>query len=388
MMRLRHVCLSLVSVASLLTAATFSSPADSNLWGKFETTVQGSQVLHQEFELTRRVTTGYAESFSHHQITLDISQGKWRQEFMGLEEDRTRIYDGQQLYEVDPQGTEYARLSSKAKDEVLPAPYDTKIDWRKAKEIQTLPCGFSSKDRPCVIIEAPIKPWVRPGTPGNQITMKDGTAKVMIDTETGGWLRCQIVATVEGDSTSQWVLTYNIKQMSQGASPDASLFKLPDNLHEVKEFARWDENRIRKELGGKSAPDLQITDIQGNPISLAKLQGRTVLLDFWTTWCPPCQSDASSLEKLNQKYGKGNLAIIGISVNEDREIVEKYLKKHPHSYPVVLSSENQIPRAYRISVFPTYLIISPDGTLISAQQGDQGFGKLRKDLEKAGMSIE
>ena len=103
---------------------------------------------------------------------------------------------------------------------------------------------------------------------------------------------------------------------------------------------------------------------------------------------PPCQSDASSIEKLNQKFGNKNLAIIGVSVDEDRATVENYLKKHPHSYPVVLSSENRLSPPYQIGIFPTYLIISPEGTLVTAEQGDQGFAKLRKDLERAGMNIE
>jgi thiol-disulfide isomerase/thioredoxin len=141
-------------------------------------------------------------------------------------------------------------------------------------------------------------------------------------------------------------------------------------------------------LAGKLAPELQVTDIQGKAISLAELKGKTVLLDFWTTWCPPCQADAPSINKLNQKYGDKNLAIVGISVSEEREIVEKYLKKHLHSYPVVLSSENEMPRPYQIGVFPTYLIISPDGTLITAEEGDKGFGKLRKELQKAGLETE
>jgi hypothetical protein len=75
-------------------------------------------------------------------------------------------------------------------------------------------------------------------------------------------------------------------------------------------------------------------------------------------------------------------------VGEDRTIVEKYLQKHPHSYPVVLSSENQMPRPYEIGVFPTYLIIGSDGTLMTAEEGDKGFAKLRKELEKAGMETE
>jgi thiol-disulfide isomerase/thioredoxin len=114
----------------------------------------------------------------------------------------------------------------------------------------------------------------------------------------------------------------------------------------------------------------------------ASPKGKTVLLDFWTTWCPPCQADASSIEKLNQKFGNKNLAIIGISVDEDRAIVEKYLKKHPHSFPVVLSSENQMLRAYQIRVLPTYMIIRPDGTFMTTEEGDKGFGKLRKTCKK------
>jgi hypothetical protein len=65
--------------------------------------------------------------------------------------------------------------------------------------------------------------------------------------------------------------------------------------------------------------------------------------------------------------------IIGISVDEERETVEKYLKKHPHSFPVVLSSENPLPRPYQIGVFPTYIVIGADGTLISAEEGIKGL---------------
>jgi len=80
--------------------------------------------------------------------------------------------------------------------------------------------------------------------------------------------------------------------------------------------------------------------------------------------------------------------IVAISVSEEREIVEQFLKKHPHSFPVVLTSENEMPRPYQIGIFPTYMVIAPDGTLATAVEGDQGFGDLRKFLEKAGMEIE
>ena len=128
--------------------------------------------------------------------------------------------------------------------------------------------------------------------------------------------------------------------------------------------------------------------MSGNPVSLAAFRGRTVLLDFWTTWCPPCRADGPALEKLNQKYGKKELAILGVSVDEDRRIVEKFLKENRKTYPVVLTTENEMPRPYQIGIFPTYLVIDQDGNVASAAQGDQGFGDLRKLLRKAGMETE
>src|ERR1700722_13444797 len=369
----------------------FSVTPTSDLWSKFGEVQQGTRALHQEFEVTRHVKQGYVDEVSRFQITLDFSQSKWREQPVGGEGEQIRVFDGHDLFVFESGGTEYARPKVNVdKDKPLPEPYDTKLDWNKMKEVQRFPCGFSGKDHTCVIIEAPIKPWLRPGSPGGVIRMNDGVIQVMADTETGIWLRVHVSAS-DGyamGSAPQWDVFFNSKQMSYGAAPELALFKLPEGLKEVSDLAGWNEDRFKKELAGKPAPGLKAADIHGAPISLAQLKGKTVLLDFSTTWCPPCQSDASSLEQLNKKFGSKNLAIIGVSVNEDRATVENYLKKPPRSYPVVLSSENRLPAPYQIGVFPTYLIVSPEGTMVTAEQGDKGFAKLRKDLEKAGMNIE
>lgn len=376
-----------VALIALSAVAVAGDEAPSALWAKFEAIRQGERNLHQEFEVTFNLSSGSRQELSRQEIVIDVAQNKWREHAVGGSSNLTRIFDGQDVFLLDADGTEYKKANH-SKDEALPEPYATKVDWGKAKELQQLPCGFAGKDHVCVIIEAPVKPWARPSTPGDVTTMINGTIRIMIDTETGVWLRTQMSATVAtplGDNQVQ--LAYTIKQMGYGAAPDPALFKVPDGVKEVKDLTFWDETRIKKELAGKPAPELNVTDIQGKPVSLSDLKGKTVLLDFWTTWCPPCQADAPSIEKLSQKYGN-NLQVIGISVSEDRETVEKYLKKHPHDFPIVLSSENLLPRTYQIQVFPTYLVISPDGTLVTAEQGDQGFGRLRKSLEKAGMQTE
>jgi thiol-disulfide isomerase/thioredoxin len=386
----RLMCLSMLAGAWVSVPGALAVTPTSDLWSKFETVQQGTRVLHQEFDVMRHIRAGYVDKVSRFQVILDFSQGKWREQPLGGEGEQIHVFDGHDLFVFESGGAEYARPKVTIdRDKPLPEPYDAKLDWNKMKEVQRLPCGFSGKDHTCVIFEAPIKPWLRPNTPGDVIRMTDGVIRVMADTETGIWLRVHVSSSIGNDmGASQLEVNYNIKQMSYGAASDMALFKLPEGSQEVNDLTRWNEDRFKKELAGKPAPGLQATDIHGAPVSLADLKGKTVLLDFWTTWCPPCQSDASSLEKLNQKFGNKNLAIVGVSVDEDRATVENYLKKHPHSYPVVLSSENRLSPPYQIRIFPTYLIISPEGTLVTAEQGDQGFARLRKDLERAGMNIE
>ena len=80
--------------------------------------------------------------------------------------------------------------------------------------------------------------------------------------------------------------------------------------------------------------------------------------------------------------------IVSFSVNEDRAVVEEFLRHHPHKFPVVLTSENDMPRPYQVDAFPTYIIIGPDSTVGSAVEGDQGFAQIQKLLKKAGMEAE
>lgn len=384
------MCIFVLAGGSVSVLGAPAATPTNDLWRKFETVQQSTNVLHQQFDVMQDLRAGLIDHVSRFQIDLNFSQGKWREQPLGHNGDQISVFDGNDVVVFEPGATEYIRPHQTAdKNKPLPEPYNTKFDWNKMKEVQQLPCGFAGKDHPCVIIEGPIKPWARTNGLGSIIQMTDGVVRIMVDTETGIWLRVHITASVEGDpGPEQWELNYNIKHMNFGSAPDGALFRQPEGSHEVEKLRPWDEDRIKKELVGKQAPGLQATDIHGAALSLAQLKGKTVLLDFWTTWCPACQLDAPSIEKLNQKYGNKNLAIIAISVDEDLSTVESYLKKHPHSYPVLLSTENHLLPPYQVGVFPTYLIISPEGMLMTAEQGDKGFGKLRGDLEKAGMSTE
>jgi thiol-disulfide isomerase/thioredoxin len=382
------------SIAALLLVAVNArgQSTASTVWEDLKAKREALPGLHQEFEVTRKYETARTTQSSKVGVVVDMSGKKWRERFVSGAGDRIRIFDGQDILLLEEGGDEYARTKRKSKgDDPAPEPYGSiELDWTKGKQLDGVPCGFGENDHSCVLLQAPVKAQIRLGASSQVTRILGGVAQLAIDTQTGMLVQYRSRVTIENPRTDYAMeVSYSLKRMSFGKVLEPDLFQLPDTAsHEVKELSAWSVSRIKKQLVGKLAPGLEATDIQANPISLSALKGKTVLLDFWTTWCPPCRADAPELDKLYAKYGGKDLAIVGISVNEDRQIVEKFLKEHPHQFPIVLTSENEMPRPYQVGAFPTYIVIASDGTLASVADGDQGFGELRKFLKKAGMDTE
>jgi len=220
--------------------------------------------------------------------------------------------------------------------------------------------------------------------------MLQGSARIFLDTETGLLLSLRTVEVIENQRGGyQSDVSYLLQRMRYGKPADPSIFQLPSNdMREVKELSRWSAAKIKKQLSGKPAPELAARDLQGKPVALSAFKGKTILLDFWTTWCAPCRADGPALDKLYRRYSEQDLMIVGISVSEERAIVEKFLSEHPHSFPIVLTTANEMPRPYQVGVLPTYIVIDRDGTVTAAVEGDQGFADLRRLLKKAGLEVE
>ncbi len=376
----------LISAAALAWAAGGESPA-GKLWTELKEKRSKLTNLREEIDVSRtyKFSTGKTQG-SKAKIILNDDRGRWREESISGSGKRVRIFDSREILVMEDGGDEFIRIKRRAKDpDPVPSPYfSVDADWPKAVEKERSSCGLAGKSDLCVLLQVPLKPWAR-----NDTRMLQGSAVIRADLENGLILDLAIAESVQGSSSSYISgSAYRLRRFTSGGTADESLFTLPPDLREVKELSRWNAARIKKQLAGKAAPELTVNDMEGKPVSLAAYKGKTVLLDFWTTWCPPCRADAPSLDKLYAKYKDRDLAIVGFSVSEDRAVVAKFLKEHPHEFPIILTSETELPSAYQIGTFPTYIVIGQDGTLIAAVEGDQGFSELRKLLKKAGLDVD
>ncbi|HMO52480.1 MAG TPA: thioredoxin-like domain-containing protein [Kiritimatiellia bacterium] len=122
------------------------------------------------------------------------------------------------------------------------------------------------------------------------------------------------------------------------------------------------------ELPGKGdILDLAFTALDGREINLAAMTGTVVLVDFWATWCMPCIRAMPGLMKLHADYHEKGFEIIGISLDEERERLERYLERENIPWPQHfdgLGWENEFAVRYGIQAIPATFLIGPDGVII------------------------
>ena len=384
-----------IIVLSLLLAVgpLKAQRTSGTIWDEFRARREKLSSFHQEFESTRTLHLPYGRTReTKHQLIVDGAGVMWRQNFVNGYGHYVTIFDGQDKFTYEEGENEYIRAKLHAKDDPIPAPYNIgEADWPKATEVGRKACGIPGVDHTCVSLQVPLKPFFRPQSANDVSSIRGGMALMRVDTQTGLLLDLHSLITVENTHSVSYQeeTQFVLQRIGFGIPLDTSLYKLPTAVnHEVKQFSHWDAAKIKSQLAGNPAPPLTLTDVQGKPVSLSDAKGKTVLLDFWTTWCPPCRQDAPALDRLYAKYAAKDLLIVGISVDEDRATVEQFLSKHPHTFPVALTTENDMPRPYQIGVFPTYIVIDKDGSVASATQGEKGFAELKTLLKKAGLEVE
>jgi thiol-disulfide isomerase/thioredoxin len=135
---------------------------------------------------------------------------------------------------------------------------------------------------------------------------------------------------------------------------------------------------------GEQAPNFTLPTLEGRNISLGDFQGKTVLITFWSTWCPPCLAEADLLEKLSRDLGP-RLIVLGLDVHDKPEILRHFLHLKRLSYPVLIAGEfeSQIPIIYGLTALPLTVLINPKGFITYLQSGFQPHSPLESQVQSA-----
>jgi thiol-disulfide isomerase/thioredoxin len=141
----------------------------------------------------------------------------------------------------------------------------------------------------------------------------------------------------------------------------------------------------RPQLAGKTlAPDFSI-ETTGGRQSLADLEGHAVLLDFWATWCGPCVASVPELRELRRKWSTERLVVISVSADQDEGAWRDFLAGHDMAWPQYRDADGSLRRLFRVSAYPTYVLVDPDGAEVKRVAGLETMrsvgSRLKSELE-------
>ncbi len=143
---------------------------------------------------------------------------------------------------------------------------------------------------------------------------------------------------------------------------------------------------VPSHLEGKLAPDVSI-DIVANggdlatPVALQALRGHVVVLAFWATWCPPCNTEAPILNRVWGRFRDRGLVMIGVSNDDSSDVIAPWAIDRGVTYPLAFD-RGSVSRAYSVSALPTVVVISKEGNVLLAQTGMVSERTLSQLVEK------
>jgi thiol-disulfide isomerase/thioredoxin len=148
---------------------------------------------------------------------------------------------------------------------------------------------------------------------------------------------------------------------------------------------------VAKTPAAQPAPDVTFKDLDGKESPLAGYKGKVVLVNFWATWCEPCQIEIPWLIEMQQKYSAKGFTVLGVDVDEeDNKEVSAYVTKErfdvngqklPMNYPILRGNDATAEKFGGLLGYPTSFLVSRDGKIVKKVQGLISYDELIKEIE-------
>jgi thiol-disulfide isomerase/thioredoxin len=117
------------------------------------------------------------------------------------------------------------------------------------------------------------------------------------------------------------------------------------------------------------APTFALPSRGGDTVTLEKLKGQVVMINFWASWCGPCRTEMPLLDQMYKRYSSLGFTLLGVNVESDTKDAEKLLQQVPVSFPVLFDKENKVSKLYEVNAMPSTVFIDRKGNVRYLHRG-------------------
>ncbi|ANB57917.1 thioredoxin family protein [Anoxybacillus sp. B7M1] len=148
-------------------------------------------------------------------------------------------------------------------------------------------------------------------------------------------------------------------------------------------LAAEQQNRKAGLAVGDIAYDFALKTPEGQQIRLSDLRGKPVIINFWATWCPPCQKEMPDIEKFYKQY-KDDVELLSVHLTSQdrRENLSPFMKKYGLTFPIVMDEKGEVLKLYNIQTIPTTYIIDGQGVIRKKVIGPMTYKQMQDIISR------
>lgn len=133
---------------------------------------------------------------------------------------------------------------------------------------------------------------------------------------------------------------------------------------------------------GSPAPEIGLVDLAGQQVTLGSLRGKVVLVNFWASWCPPCEKEMADLQTLYQEESGRGLVVLGVNEGEEPGRAAEFLSRKGITFPTVLDQGMQVTTRYQVFGLPNSFFIDANGIVRARVVGPFSLDDMRGHLAR------